>query len=752
MSRDWSERESHGSCAEAQGPELRSAAAYAAWRPAMDAWLESHGAGGVHVREMTPKQWQTARDSVEQWGQDAVDAADFLLFGSRAERSSAGDRVSSSGDTTGRSSGLTPEVLRARETMTQLVQTSVGVYGAIYSALPLELRPQIEMAVGSGFAYGLWKWLEEKYQSTEQDRVSELLTQWIETEQGEEESVDAYRARVDKLHALLMHAGEKPSARMYSHIMADKLQPRYAPAVLALKAAGTLKDADRVAVLAVLNSYERKEAAASEAYAIATRGRAANEAGAKPARNSKPEAHSSGTESERGSLACVRSYGCDSFGHSQWDCSERARNQRANDGARAAQRGSGGSSSRCEQKKTTVDGSLEAPCRLLSGSKMDKENARRDLAREPDAVQDCSEQDWNHAAEVIWGPEETESKAASSRYFDDYSSLFDCDVCCADSGCECELPATRLVSQERNHVAETAETKTAAAAATLDPRRPMTFAERKVEENPWRDSGPNTDGAHAKPAALTMTEVAVRSQTRTVVRGTQADLGAGPEQASAALKNGDGIWDDTPNVEALLRMHVRLGHLGFDDMIKLVRSGRVRGLERIALTQSVMTKTREIVRGCEACSFGRRGRQIYDHRGLEDGTAPLEALHLETFMVRCQGRDGLPSVLYGATVRDTFSGEGWCVEASTKDRMEAELIDAIIWIGRQCDGRIRRISCDGRSMLASVRLKDWMQKQRVSFRVCMPMDLKQSEGAVSTTERRDTELTKTLLEYAAAPE
>jgi len=83
--------------------------------------------------------------------------------------------------------------------------------------------------------------------------------------------------------------------------------------------------------------------------------------------------------------------------------------------------------------------------------------------------------------------------------------------------------------------------------------------------------------------------------------------------------------------------------------------------------------------------------------------------------------------------------------------MEAELIDALIWIRRQCDGQIRRISCDGGSMLASVRLKDWMQKQRVSFRVCMRMDLKQSGGVVSTAERRDTELTQTLLEYAAAP-
>lgn len=68
---------------------LRSGAEYAAWRPAMDAWLESHGARCVHVREMSPKEWTTAQESVEQWGHEAFDDAVFLLFGPSAARSSA---------------------------------------------------------------------------------------------------------------------------------------------------------------------------------------------------------------------------------------------------------------------------------------------------------------------------------------------------------------------------------------------------------------------------------------------------------------------------------------------------------------------------------------------------------------------------------------------------------------------------------------------------------------------------------------
>ena len=115
----------------------------------------------------------------------------------------------------------------------------------------------------TGWAYGLWHWLETKFQSTEEDSVGELLGQWSSLRQDEGQSFDAYRAEVNKLAALLEHAKEKPSARMYAHTLLDRLQPRYKPAVLALKASGQLKDAAAVVwdtIAAFLNAHEREEA------------------------------------------------------------------------------------------------------------------------------------------------------------------------------------------------------------------------------------------------------------------------------------------------------------------------------------------------------------------------------------------------------------------------------------------------------------------------------------------------------------
>ena len=41
---------------------------------------------------------------------------------------------------------------------------------------------------------------------------------------------------MNQLKALLEHAKEPPSARMYAFMLLDRLQPRYKQAVLALKA------------------------------------------------------------------------------------------------------------------------------------------------------------------------------------------------------------------------------------------------------------------------------------------------------------------------------------------------------------------------------------------------------------------------------------------------------------------------------------------------------------------------------------
>ena len=98
--------------------------------------------------------------------------------------------------------------------------------------------------------------------NTEQDNVGELWDKFTALAQAGEESFDEYKARVDEVYSLLAHAKDKPSAGQYAHRLLWKLSLRYRPAVLALRASGRLKDADKIdwgETVAFINNHERSE-------------------------------------------------------------------------------------------------------------------------------------------------------------------------------------------------------------------------------------------------------------------------------------------------------------------------------------------------------------------------------------------------------------------------------------------------------------------------------------------------------------
>jgi broad specificity phosphatase PhoE len=80
------------------------------------------------------------------------------------------------------------------------VERSRQAFGRIYSALPEDLRLQVAH-LPQEWAFGLWQWLERKFQSTEADHVGLLLRRWIHLSMNEGESFDAYRARVNEVAA-----------------------------------------------------------------------------------------------------------------------------------------------------------------------------------------------------------------------------------------------------------------------------------------------------------------------------------------------------------------------------------------------------------------------------------------------------------------------------------------------------------------------------------------------------------------------
>ena len=261
-----------GSTLHLQAPRLMSGGVgYAAWHSNMDVFLQRAGAEGTHRKPMAEADWTMMSNRVEEWAADAFSAA-LALVGGGINSATSGSTSSSS--SSGNPVALAPEVKEARRLLSATVERSRRVFGILYSSLPEELRAQVAH-IPQGWAYGLWHWLETKFQSTEEDNVGALLSQWTTLRQEEDESFDSYRARVNRLHVLLDQAKEKPSRRMYAFMLLDQLQPRYKQAVLALKAGGQLKDAEKIewdSVAAFINQHERHELRLSASASSATDG------------------------------------------------------------------------------------------------------------------------------------------------------------------------------------------------------------------------------------------------------------------------------------------------------------------------------------------------------------------------------------------------------------------------------------------------------------------------------------------------
>ncbi|MDZ4284468.1 MAG: hypothetical protein U1A28_01430 [Patescibacteria group bacterium] len=201
---------------------------YAEWRPEMENVLMRAGVARRDYTEENPD-WLTLVEAVEQWTRANENASVAYALGRG---------VASSSSKAGPSAGE----MEARRGASEVVARTNRAYTLLYQSLSDELR-RLVAQVPQGYAFGIWNWLEKRFQSTEQDHVGDLWDEFTQLAQEEDESFDVFKSRVDRVHGLLAHAKDKPSPGLYAHRLLWKLSPRYSPAVLALKASGKLKDA-----------------------------------------------------------------------------------------------------------------------------------------------------------------------------------------------------------------------------------------------------------------------------------------------------------------------------------------------------------------------------------------------------------------------------------------------------------------------------------------------------------------------------
>jgi hypothetical protein len=227
--------------------------AYGAWRPVMENTLLRAGVTTRDYKEENPD-WAALAAAVDQWARAEEDASIAYALGRVAAASSTGSKSSAA-------AGPSAAEKETRRGAIEAVARTRRAYTLLYQALSDELR-RLSASVPQGDAYGLWSWLEKRFQSTEQDNIGDLWDEFTQMAQEDDESFDAYKARVDRVYGLLAHAKDKPSAGLYAHRLLWKLSPRYNAAVLALKASGKLKVAGTIdweEIVAFVNNHERSE-------------------------------------------------------------------------------------------------------------------------------------------------------------------------------------------------------------------------------------------------------------------------------------------------------------------------------------------------------------------------------------------------------------------------------------------------------------------------------------------------------------
>jgi len=815
---------------QAQAPKLRNGDSYAQWRSDMEVYLARYGAANTLTRVMSPEQWNSCVAQRDAWKEEELDAAILLTVGNGSGAAASSSNTSPIGGTTPTvaataSSKLSDDMLNARKTVSEMVERSTRVYGIIYAALPDELKKQVEF-ISRGFAYGLWKWLEEKFQSTEQDSVGMLLQQWVALKQGEDESFDAYKARVDKLYRLLEAAKETQSRRMYSLMLLDQLQPQYKQAVLALKAAGKLKDpakADWDEIAKFINTHERNERNTGadnprDAWANSAqlRGKLANY-------SRTPAAGSNG--GDRGPRPTTQTcFICGEVGHISRDCPDRKHKKGAVERPRNTSRNESGVRFKSTSSaKSEIDEQASAVVRQRNRNRYDaiSDNGGNDSGVSSDdgkifCVTLVSRERTMAALKESVFTEEQKAKIAAAREAKAKRE--------AEEKIAAELDAKKK-SEKRQKQKDAAAVKQAAvdakrAATPLPEPKSYSEIDKALATTAWgwdsmssvqccgnksnfkslrndtpisvktadgstviaRQKGTVTlrittvDGKNLKieiddvwysekfAANLLSGGVMVRrlgweyhstpDETYVVTPGGSKVMLSGRGRLSILLTSGPervyaAVTDNSDNVpNELVRLHERLGHMSFDRMVALVRSGKIKGIS--SHSSRALDDARAQVRECRACILGKHARTNFDHRGIQRGKFPGENLHMDMYVVKSKDSEGFSQTEYGISMVDTCTSEAWFRVTRSKDIIATAVIEMLKVVETETSGRIKRLSTDGGSEFINQTLKRYLIDRGISLRVSPP-HTPQLDGIAERSIRTFKDAARTLIHHAGAP-
>ena len=759
--------------ASAAAPRLSSGVDYSTWAPLFINWCRRHGIDSAIARET--KDWTVLCQREQQWEIDAEEASIAAVL----------TPSSSSSSSTTKATAISPDVLSAQTAVRQLLARSKRAYGALFEAIPDELRTQV--VTEEGYAFGLWKWLEKKFQSTEADNVGNLWSKWTDMRMESDETYDAYRARVCKLHALLAAAKEAITPSFFLYIMLDRLQPSYSQVVLALKTSSKLVDPAKVnwdEVATLISAHERSEHRGGEEKSMsATRPRPRHD-------HNRSRDSTSSTTNPRWNPQC---YNCKQFGHIAINC---------------------------QQKKSEQS--------IAHGKRMnEKEHAASAVTRGEDegddeftfsAISKRPQREREHTfAEVVMGTSMISARRPTISAKPSVPAVANADVRAPilnrliRPG---EAKASRSVIPPRSQVAEASASvmppsrfkrqSTDAALATtawgIDtmaschisgnkelfrglkscPPASITVADgttvrcmmrgsvriRVLSADKTKRIGIDVDDVyyHERFAANLLSMGTLKNlgwemhitagETFIITKGgTKVSLSTRDRVMVLETSDSERVYGATVSKRCttsddLVLQHERLAHMSFDRMITIMKNGTTTDVGTLEVSAATLAEARIRVLSCAACAGGKATRSAFGHSGIDKGASTIDTLHADSFEVRGASQDNRTE--YGITVSDPHSSARWFAHTYTKDELTLRLISIIRNAQTQTECKVKRLYCDGGTEFINSTLKNFCHTNGTEMHY-PPARTQQLNGVAERSVRTLKDGGRTLLAHSKMP-
>jgi transposase InsO family protein len=729
-----------GASSGAAAPSLVSGAAYSTWAPLFLNHCTSIGLHDV-LRKDIPK-WSQLCAVAEVWADEAREAlVDAALNGGSVAFPSSSSSMKQEDVQAAATTAAATQTTRAG--VLKMLADSRRVYALLFRALGAELREQIPTEEGHAFA--LWCWLENKFQSKEADSAGALWSKWSEMRMESEESFDTYRARVNKLRALLLAAKEPITPSYFALVLLDRLQPRYTQVVLALKAGAALKDTSAIdwdAVTTLVNAHERHEqtmnGTGEDERAMAAFGRQQKSKQISSSSSSSPYDQQNFPAWMYGK----KCFACERDHHIVRDCPDKQKkakwlvDKKAKEGretvASAVQR----SKRQAEEqhKGNTEETGEEYAFSAVFTLKKQTTFAAAKVAPGPPS---CSKQESieDSLKSTAWGVDSMASchLSGNKALFTGLRTVGATSVGTADGG-------SVFCTQMGNiHLC----LQTAGGKAISITIENVWYNERVaanlLSTGMLRELGWEFHLTPAEQYLITPTEYKVRL--------------SGCGRVSVLKQNTvERVYLTTIKVcmtaDDLVALHERVGHMGFDKMIKTMKEGTTSGMGTLNASSAMLSEARQRCIDCAACVRAKGGRPSFGTDGLDKGSDVIEVLHMDSFEVRGASLSGKTE--YGLTVNDPCSAARWFAHALSKDVLTERVRTIILDAQTQTGKKVKRIHCDGGSEFNNSTLRKFCAHNGTQLHIS-PARTPQMNGVAERSVRTLKEGGRTLLFHAGLP-